>query len=60
MLKVTIILDSFIASPLAPVEFVRRYYLTEQAKKDMIIMKVEQGDNELLPDSTRGISTTNS
>lgn len=50
MLKATIILDNWIASCLSPVEFVREYYLTNQAIKDLVLIKVEQGDEELLPD----------
>ena len=49
MIKVTIVLDNWISSPLPPLEFVKRYYLTDQALIDMKDIKVIQGDEELLP-----------
>ena len=48
MIKVTMILDNWIASSLSPLEFVRTYYITERAEKDLVLIKVEQGNKELL------------
>jgi len=45
MLKVTMILDNHIASPMKPEEFVSHYYLSPIAKEDLKDIRVEQGDN---------------
>jgi len=47
MLKVTIIFDNAIASPLSPIEFVKRYYLTETGRDDLCSIKVVQGEFEV-------------
>lgn len=51
MLKVTLILENWIASPMTPAEFVRHYYLTDRGKADLVLMKVEQDDPyKILPE----------
>jgi hypothetical protein len=45
MVKVTIIFDNQIASPMSPVDFVNYYYLTEMAKAERKYIEVVQGDN---------------
>ena len=47
MLRVVLILDNWIASTLSPEMFVKEYYLTDRAKKDLKYYNVDQGDDFL-------------
>jgi len=42
MIKVTMVLDNQIASPMTALEFVEHYYLTERALEDVKFIEVEQ------------------
>ena len=46
MIKVTIIFDNKFASPYPPIGFIRKYYLTDMGKDDLIaITNIEQEDH---------------
>jgi len=46
MIKVTFIFDNKIASPYPPIGFIRKYYLTDRGKDDLVYSSiVEQEDH---------------
>jgi hypothetical protein len=43
MIKVTLVFDNYIASPLSPLEFLQKYYLTEEGNQDIVyVSEIEQ------------------
>lgn len=44
MIFVKLVLDNKIASNLSPEDFVKHYYLTDRAKKDLVEIEVVQGE----------------
>lgn len=45
MLNIKIAFDNWIAADMTPEEFVRKYYLTDRGKLDLIKMEISQDSN---------------
>jgi len=55
MLNVKISFDNWIASPLTPEEFIRKYYLTERGKMDCVGMTVKQEDESFIDEGSKNV-----